>query len=80
MNDANILQIPDSSAFRAGQLAERQRIHLWLDARSDQLRTWLTIRSDDPDLLPREQRYTQRAARQCLAELQRIRNLLHEAD
>jgi hypothetical protein len=26
------------------------------------------------------QRYTQRAATQCLAELQRIRNLLHEAE
>lgn len=69
----------DSSSFRAGQLHERERIHSWLDARTDQLNTWLAIRNDDPDLLPREQRYTQRAARQCLAELQRIRNLLHEA-
>jgi len=73
------LDISDSDAFRAGQQHERERIHRWLDARSDQLQAWLTIRHDDPDLLPREQRYTQRAARQCIAELQRIRNLLHEA-
>lgn len=70
----------DTSSFRAGQLHERERINRWLDARTDQLNTWLAIRNDDPDLLPRKQRYTQRAARQCLAELQRIRNLLHEAD
>ena len=76
---SDILSLPDSAAFRAGQHHERQRIHRWLDVRSDQLQAWLTIRHDDPDLTPREQRYTQRAARQCIAELQRIRHLLHEA-
>lgn len=73
------LDISDSAAFRAGQQHERERIHRWLDVRTDQLQAWLTIRRDDPDLLHGEQRYTQRAARQCIAELQRIRNLLHEA-
>ena len=80
MNDAGLLHLPDSAAFRAGQHYERERIHRWLDARGDQLRAWLSIRESDPDLLPGEQRYTQRAATQCLAELQRIRNLLHEAE
>jgi DNA gyrase inhibitor GyrI len=68
----------DSAAFAAGQQHERERIHRWIDVRTDQLNSWLAIRHDDPDLTPREQRYTQRAARQCLAELQRIRNLLQE--
>ena len=73
------LELPESTAWRAGVAHERERIHRWLDARTDQLNSWLAIRHDDPDLTAREQRYTQRAARQCLAELQRIRNLLQEA-
>lgn len=70
----------DSSSFRAGQQYERERIHRWLDVRIDLLNSWLSIRNSTLNLLPAEYRYTQRAARQCLAELQRIRNLLHEAD
>ena len=71
--------LSDTLAFRAGQQHERDRIHRWLDVRTDQLNSWLSIRNGSPDLLPAEHRYTQRAARQCLAELQRIRSLLHEA-
>lgn len=71
--------LTDTLAFRAGQQYERDRIHRWLDVRTDQLNCWLLIRNGNPDLLPAEHRYTQRAARQCLAEIQRIRSLLHEA-
>lgn len=71
--------LTDTLAFRAGQQHERDRIHRWLDVRTDQLNCWLSIRNANPDLLPAEHRYTQRSARQCLAEIQRIRSLLHEA-